>query len=512
MPHSLDLDGFIHRENNRSKLCSVVQGEHFLWCDGAQLESHSPIDNQLNASFCATDYSTSQQLIKNAQYSFQTWRKTPAPLRGQLIKQIALLATEHKEELAHYITLEVGKTKQEALGEVQEWIDMCDFAVGLSRQLHGLTIASERPQHQLQERWHPLGPVLVITAFNFPMAVWAWNTMLAIACGNSVIWKPSEQTPLCSLACVRIFNLACEQLKDPPPAGLHTLILGGKTTASDLVDNKNLPLVSATGSVAMGRAVNQQVAQRLGRSLLELSGNNALIISDKADQALALRAVLFSAIGTTGQRCTSLRRLIIQESIADGFLKKLISAYESIKIGDPRIDDIHMGPLISKQAYDKMQSAIDVAQQQGGRLLFGGERLTMGVPDGGYYVRPTIIEIDSEADILQQETFAPVLFVVRYKQFYEALNINNNSTLGLSSSIFSTDIRECEEFLASSECGITNVNVGTSGAEIGGAFGGEKDTGGGRESGSDAWKNYMRRSTNTINYGNDLPLAQGIKF
>ena len=512
MKTPLNLEEFIHHTEHSNLLCSAIQGDHSVWCDGNIVSSHSPIDLKLSASFRETDNQTASRLVKNATYSAHNWAQVPAPIRGQLIKQIGQLASYYKEELAHYIILEVGKTKQEALGEVQEWIDMCDFAVGLSRQLHGLTIASERAEHQLQERWHPLGTVLVITAFNFPMAVWAWNTMLAIICGNSVIWKPSEQTPLCSVACAKIFNLACETLEHKPPASLHTLVMGGKDIASHLAKEKQISLVSATGSVAMGKSINQIVASRLARTLLELSGNNAMIISNQSDQKLALRAVLFSAIGTSGQRCTSLRRLIVQQSIANTFIAQLKTAYESIRIGDPRIQDIHMGPVINDQSYQNMQQAIELAQHQGGHIIFGGERLTIGVPDGGYYVRPALIEIDKDADILQQEIFAPVLFIIRYQHFSEALAINNHSTLGLSSAIFSTDIRECEQFLSSSDCGIANVNVGTSGAEIGGAFGGEKDTGGGRESGSDAWKNYMRRSTNTINYGHELPLAQGIKF
>lgn len=499
-------------EHGKEILPSVVQGANTIWCEGDLFTSHSPIDQSELGHLAFANNETIRTIILNSDKGHHQWKQIPAPQRGLLIKKIGELALTYKKELAHYITMEVGKTQQEALGEVQEWIDMCDFATGLSRQLHGLTIASERPQHSMQERWHPLGTVVVITAFNFPMAVWAWNAMLAIICGNSIIWKPSEQTPMCSLACAKIVNMAAEEIDIQVPDALHSLIFGDKYQAQLLVESKEIPLVSATGSVAMGRDISSKVSQRLARSILELSGNNALIVSDKSDLNLALRAVLFSAIGTSGQRCTSLRRLIIHEDIADNFIHNLISAYQSVKIGDPRVHDIHMGPLISENAFLAMQKAIELSEQQGGRLLFGGERLTVGVPNGGAYVRPAIVEIDAHADIIQQETFAPVLFVIRYQHFPQALAINNDSSLGLSSALFSNDIRECELFLNSSECGIANINIGTSGAEIGGAFGGEKDTGGGRESGSDAWKNYMRRSTNTINYGDDLPLAQGIKF
>jgi aldehyde dehydrogenase (NAD+) len=518
MKTQLNLLEFADTSQKPIRYCSAQQGQHSYWCttcqSGNRTKNYSPIDHSLVAELISADQQLTTQLINHSEQAFYQWRSQPAPLRGQLVKNIAVLATQHKSELAHYITLEVGKTQQESLGEVQEWIDMCDFAVGLSRQLHGLTISSERPFHHMRESWHPLGPVGVITAFNFPIAVWAWNAMLAFICGDTVVWKPSEQTPLCSLACAKIINLAIEACEFDVPDALHTLILGDKNVGQWLADDPRLKLVSATGSVAMGRDVSTRVAQRLGRSLLELSGNNGLIISNQCDWDLALRAVLFSAVGTCGQRCTSLRRLIIQQDICDQFIASLISAYQSLSIGDPRESDVHLGPLINQTAYEKMQAAIELGKSQGGRLIYGGERLMVSVPAGGYYVQPAIMEVDAEAEILQQETFAPLLFIVRYQKFQQGIDINNDSRLGLSSALFSNSLQECEYFLScqGSDCGISNINIGTSGAEIGGAFGGEKETGGGRESGSDAWKNYMRRATNTINYSDQLPLAQGVKF
>jgi aldehyde dehydrogenase (NAD+) len=535
MTTPLDLQEFLDQTDTVSKnsssqqnscYCSALQGEHRYWCqpdfnddkhDNSAIQlikSYSPIDNRLTSELVACNQLLASELVDQSVLAFQQWRIQPAPLRGQLVKKISKLVEQYKVELAAFLTLETGKTQQEALGEVQEWIDMCDFAIGLSRQLHGLTISSERPFHHMRESWHPLGPVAVISAFNFPIAVWAWNAMLAFICGDSVIWKGSEQTPLCSLACAKIVNLAIEECNFEVPFALHTLIMGDKSVGQWLADDERIPLVSATGSVAMGQDVSRRVGQRLGRSLLELSGNNALIISKQSNLKLAVRAVLFSAIGTSGQRCTSLRRLIIHHDIAEQFIAELISSYQSIQIGDPRDEAVHLGPIINQTAFDHMQSAIAQGIQQGGVLLYGGKRLLDAMPEGGVYVQPAIMEIDSHAEIIQQETFAPLLFVIRYQDFEQAIAINNNSMMGLSSALFSNNLQECELFLSSSgsDCGITNINIGTSGAEIGGAFGGEKKTGGGRESGSDAWKNYMRRATNTINYGNQLPLAQGIKF
>jgi aldehyde dehydrogenase (NAD+) len=517
MKHPLILDKFIDKTSNRVLHCSALQGEKPYWCETNSkkyIENYSPINHQHLTKISPCHTLLLNQLITFSVESYHQWRSHPAPIRGKLIKQIAVLVKDYQDDLAHYITLETGKTQQESLGEVQEWIDMCDFAVGLSRQLHGITMSSERPMHHMRETWHPVGPIAVISAFNFPIAVWAWNAMLAFVCGNSVVWKPSEQTPLCSLACARIIQLAIESCNFEIPDGLLTLVFGRKNVGQALAEHNDIALVSATGSVAMGRDVSCRVAKRLGRSLLELSGNNALILSKHADTELALRAVLFSAIGTSGQRCTSLRRLIIQQDIAQHFIPTLVNAYQSITIGDPRDPGIHLGPLINRKAFDNMQIAIERATRQGGQLLCGGERLMVSVPQGGYYVQPAIMEVDEHAEILQEETFAPLLFIVRYHDFNQAIAINNNSRLGLSSALFSNNVQECEYFLSSlgSDCGICNVNIGTSGAEIGGAFGGEKETGGGRESGSDAWKNYMRRATNTINYGHQLPLAQGIKF
>lgn len=485
---------------------------------GELIKVRSPIDGEELATFASATSKQVEQAIEHCQQSFLQWRTIPAPQRGELVRCIGNQFREHKQALAEYITLEVGKTKQEALGEVQEVIDVCDFAVGLSRQLHGLTIATERPSHRMMEQWLPLGPIGVITAFNFPMAVWAWNAMLAFVCGDTVIWKPSEQTPLCALACHKIVQTA---LTDFPelPQDLSAVVIGTADVGKQLTEDKRLPLISATGSIPMGRKVAQTVGARLGRSLLELGGNNAMIIAPSANLELALRAVVFAAVGTAGQRCTSLRRLIIHETLLDDFVPRLEKSYASLTIGDPRNEDVVLGPLINEAAYEKMQQAIKTAQDQGGTLRYGGERIMQGVPSQGTtgkgaYVRPAIMCIDSTAAIVQKETFAPLLYVIAYQDLAQAIEIHNAVPQGLSSAIFTENMREAELFLsaAGSDCGIANVNIGTSGAEIGGAFGGEKETGGGRESGSDAWKNYMRRATNTINYGEDLPLAQGIRF
>jgi aldehyde dehydrogenase (NAD+) len=399
---------------------------------------------------------------------------------------------------------------------VQEMIDICDFAVGLSRQLHGLTIASERPNHRMMEQWHPLGAVGVITAFNFPVAVWAWNAMLALVCGDTMVWKPSEKTPLTALATQRIVQEAIDASPDlGVPRAVSCVVIGdGPNVGEPLASDARVPLISATGSVRMGREVAQTVARRLGRSLLELGGNNGMILTPSADLELALRAITFAAFGTAGQRCTTLRRLIVHESLAREAADRLVRIATNIRIGDPREAAVLMGPLIDEAAFTQMQRALDTARSQGGRVLTGGERVTQGVPAGGFYVRPAIVEIGRESAILRQETFAPILYVVAYRDLGEAIAIHNDVPQGLSSAIFTGDVREAERFLspAGSDCGIANVNIGTSGAEIGGAFGGEKETGGGRESGSDAWKSYMRRTTNTINYGRDLPLAQGVSF
>ena len=436
--------------------------------------------------------------------AFDQWRAVPAPRRGELVRLLGEELRTAKEPLARLVTLESGKIAQEGLGEVQEMIDICDFAVGLSRQLYGLTIASERPNHRMMEQWHPLGPVLVISAFNFPVAVWAWNAALALVCGNPVIWKPSEKTALTAEAVIALTRRALEHFGDAPD-GLVQLVQGGRDAGERLVDDARIALVSATGSTAMGRAVGPRVAQRFGRVLLELGGNNAMIVCPSADLVLAERAILFSAAGTAGQRCTTLRRLIVHESVADQLVARLKQLFASVKIGDPRDPETLVGPLIDESAFEGMK-----------RVL--GERIErierVDAASGGFYVRPSLVEADAQEGSVLQETFAPILYVLRYRDFDEALKLNNDVPQGLSSSIFTNDLREAERFLsaAGSDCGIANVNIGPSGAEIGGAFGGEKETGGGRESGSDSWRAYMRRQTNTVNYGTDLPLAQGIRF
>ena len=462
------------------------------------LASFSPIDGSEIGRVRVGDPWTA---AARAQEAFLEWRTIPAPRRGELVRLLGEELRAAKESLARLVTLESGKIVQEGLGEVQEMIDICDFAVGLSRQLYGLTIASERPNHRMMEQWHPLGPVLVISAFNFPVAVWAWNAALALVCGNPVVWKPSEKTPLTAEAVMALMRRALERFGDAPE-GLVQLVQGARDIGEALVDDPRMALVSATGSTAMGRAVGPRVAQRFGRALLELGSNNATIVCPSADLRLAERAILFSAAGTAGQRCTTLRRLIVHESIADRLVDRLRQLFANVNIGDPRDPDTLVGPLIDESAFQNMQ-----------RVL--GERLDRveGIA-GGFYVRPALVEADAQKGSVLQETFAPILYILRYQDFDDALALNNSVVQGLSSSIFTNDLREAERFLsaAGSDCGIANVNIGPSGAEIGGAFGGEKETGGGRESGSDSWRAYMRRQTNTVNYGTDLPLAQGIRF
>ena len=445
-----------------------------------------------------------------AQSAFLRWRNVPAPRRGELVRRITAAVRAQQAELAALITHEVGKIPAESAGEIQEWIDIGDFAVGLSRQLHGLTIASERPAHRMMEQWHPLGPVGCITAFNFPVAVWAWNAMLALVCGDPVVWKPSEKANLCAIAAHRIAARVVAEFPEAPP-GLLTLVCGGRAAGEALANEPRLPLVSATGSVAMGRAVAVAVAGRLGRSLLELGGNNGMIVAPSADLDLAVRAIVFSAVGTCGQRCTSLRRLIVHRSLYAPLVARLRAAYARLPIGDPRTSGTLVGPLIDAAAGAAMERALAAARAQGG-TVHGGDRVAG--PGTGVYARPALVEIGADAAIVSEETFAPILYVLPYDDLAQAIAVHNAVPQGLSSAIFTGDVREAERFLApaGSDCGIANVNIGTSGAEIGGAFGGEKTTGGGRESGSDAWKAYMRRTTNTINYGSDLPLAQGIDF
>ncbi len=498
---------------------SGVSGLRILGIDGAaargeSIELRSPIGEGIVSG--AIRHATALNLsaaITAAGDAFSQWRQVPAPLRGVFVREIAAEVRANHASLAALITLEAGKTHAEAVGEVQEWIDVCEFAVGLSRQLHGLTIASERPDHRMMEQWHPLGTVGVISAFNFPMAVWAWNAMLAFVCGNAVVWKPSEKTPLCALGVARVVEAAASRC-DSVPVGLSSVVVAGADIGAALAGDPRVPLISATGSVPMGRSVAATVGARLGRTLLELGGNNAMIVRADADLELAVRAIVFSAVGTAGQRCTSLRRLIVHSDIADELLRRLQSAYKTLPIGDPRDESTLVGPLVDQGAWEAMQRALVVAEEQGGRIVFGGERCMSGVPAGGFYPRPAIVEAPPNAAIVLQETFAPILYVCRVDDLDEAIRVQNMASEGLSSAIFTESMREAEYFLSAcgSDCGIANVNIGTSGAEIGGAFGGEKDTGGGRESGSDAWKGYMRRATNTVNYGAALPLSQGIRF
>ncbi len=475
--------------------------------------TYSPIDGQCLATFQDAGSAQVDEAMAAAQSSFEQWRTVPAPKRGELVKAIGDIARENKQLLAEVITLECGKILQESLGEVQEWIDICDFAVGLSRQLHGLTIASERPDHRMMEQWHPIGPVGVITAFNFPMAVWSWNAMLALVCGNTIIVKPSEKAPLCALACHQIVLLAQERCGVTIPA-LNQVVLGRAEVGAQLANSPIMSLISATGSVAMGKKVGAVVGARLGRSLLELGGNNACILTPDANLELAVRGVVFSAVGTCGQRCTTMRRLIVHQSIASEVKSRLVAAYQTLPIGDPSVSGTLIGPLIDQLAVDAMQNALDTAVKEGAEILCGGTDAAGNVPNNGHYVRPAIVSVTGQTKVVKSETFAPILYVMEYETLEEALFLQNDVPQGLSSAIFTDNLQEAERFLAvtGSDCGIANVNIGTSGAEIGGAFGGEKDTGGGRESGSDAWKNYMRRATNTINYGRDLPLAQGIEF
>ncbi|OYD25157.1 aldehyde dehydrogenase family protein [Oceanimonas baumannii] len=450
--------------------------------------------------------------IDKADQAFTKWRQIPAPRRGELVRLFGEQLRKHKEDLGALVTLECGKILQEGLGEVQEMIDICDLAVGQSRQLYGLTIASERSGHHMRESWHPLGPVAIITAFNFPVAPWAWNAALALVCGNSLLWKPSEKTPLSALACQALLEKAITEFGDDAPEGLSQVIIGDRKAGERLVDDSRIPLVSATGSTRMGREIAPKVATRFGRSILELGGNNAMILAPSADIDMAIRAILFSAVGTAGQRCTTLRRLIVHESIHDDVLARLKKSYAGISVGDPMEGHL-VGPLIDEDSFNQMQTALSKARDLGAPV-FGGERQLVGTYPDGYYVAPAIVEMSEQNELVKSETFAPILYVLSYKDFDEALALNNGVPQGLSSCIFTTDVREAESFVSDmgSDCGIANVNIGPSGAEIGGAFGGEKETGGGRESGSDVWKSYMRRQTNTVNYSRELPLAQGIKF
>jgi aldehyde dehydrogenase (NAD+) len=480
---------------------------------GRILQSISPNNGNLLAEVRTATPAEYERAVQHAVAAFNKWQAIPAPQRGEVIRQLGNALRDAKEDLGRLVTLEAGKIIAEGQGEVQEMIDICDFATGLSRQLYGLTIASERPNHRMMEQWHPLGVVGVITAFNFPVAVWAWNTALAAVCGDSTVWKPSSLTPLTAIATIQIAEKVCRTLKVDP--AIFTLVIGdGATVGQRLLDDKRVPLISATGSSKMGVRVAESVGRRFGRTILELGGNNAIIVAPSADMDLVVRAILFGAIGTAGQRCTSTRRIIVHESVRDALVKRLVKAYGQIPIGDPAQPGILMGPLINPQAVDDMQAALEKVRAEGGKILFGGEKLVGPKFPGGCYVRPGIVAAEHDSKIVHEETFAPLLYVISYRKFEDAISYQNEVPQGLSSAIFTKDVREAEWFLSAqgSDCGIANVNIGTSGAEIGGAFGGEKETGGGRESGSDSWKAYMRRQTATINYGQDLPLAQGIKF
>lgn len=494
------------------KCCAVAIGNEFAAGNGEAIRAYSPIDLTMIAHFASANKQDVHKVAQAAKNAFQQWRGVPAPIRGEFVRRIGEEFRKNKKDLAYIISAEAGKITQEALGEVQEVIDICDFAVGLSRQLYGLTIASERKDHKLIEQWHPLGPIGVITAFNFPMAVWAWNATIALVCGNTIVWKPSDKTPLCSLACQYVASNVAADMPEVPNAVLN-MVIGDAEAGEAVAASREFPLISATGSTSMGKKVANVVAARLGKTLLELGGNNAMVVTPSADLQMAIRAIVFSAVGTCGQRCTTLRRLIVHESMIDGVVDKLIKAYASLCIGDPINEETLVGPLVDPQMAKIMGRVLRLAKEQGGTVHGGG-----GVDGKPFnYVKPAIVEFPKEkleGSVVNDETFAPILYVIPYSTLGEAIKINNNVPQGLSSAIFTNDIREAETFCSysGSDCGIVNVNIGTSGAEIGGAFGGEKETGGGRESGSDAWKAYMRRSTNTINYSTELPLAQGIEF
>jgi len=479
---------------------------------GGTLAVHTPVDGSRLAELTPHSTQNVSDMIAAGTVAFSVWRRVPAPRRGELVRLIGEELRAEKQRLGALVSLECGKILQEGLGEVQEMIDICDLAVGLSRQLFGLTIASERPGHNMRESWHPMGICAIITAFNFPVAPWCWNAALALICGDPVIWKPSEKTPLAALATQKICERALAKFGDAP-AGLVQTVIGKRDTAELLTSARNVAIVSATGSTRMGHAVGTALARRFGRCILELGGNNAMIVTTSADLEMALRAIVFSAVGTAGQRCTTLRRLIVHEDVYDTLLPRLKAAYDGLPVGDPLADGVLVGPLIDGAAFRAMKGALAAARADGGLIYGGGRALAQDFPDA-YYVTPAIAEMPAQTDIVRHETFAPILYVMKYNDLDAAIALQNDVPQGLSSCIFSTDLRETEYFLSAvgSDCGIANVNIGPSGAEIGGAFGGEKDTGGGRESGSDAWKGYMRRQTNTINYSRELPLAQGIKF
>lgn len=495
------------------ELSGAGTGSEWLECHGSTLESISPIDSSITGVVRQATEADYEIVAARAAEAFIAWRGTPAPRRGEIVRRIGDAVREYKRDLGTLISIEAGKIRSEAEGEVQEMIDVCDFAVGQSRMLYGLSMHSERPRHRMYEQWHPLGPVGVITAFNFPVAVWAWNAMIALVAGDTVVWKPSSKTPLCALALMKIVGRV---LRDNGlPEGILNIVVGkGGDVGERLISDSRLPLISATGSVAMGRRIAQAVSRRLGRTLLELGGNNGVIVTPNANLELAVRAILFGAVGTAGQRCTTIRRAIVHGDVFNPLVEALVRSYKQVRIGNPLEEGVLMGPLIDGKALGSMSAALKALKSEGGRILYGGEELQGGVFEKGAYVTPCICEAEADYEIVRQETFAPILYLIRYDTFDEAIRYHNSVPQGLSSAIFTDDLGEAEAFLsyAGSDCGIANVNISTSGAEIGGAFGGEKETGGGRESGSDSWKAYMRRQTNTINWSGGMPLAQGIAF
>lgn len=506
------MDGFIEKLGIRSVNQGVSTGRYYIGSSGSLLSSFSPVDGVPIARVYMADDNGYETVVRKAREAFLEWREWPAPKRGEIVRQIGNKLREYKAPLGRLVSYEMGKSLQEGMGEVQEMIDICDFATGLSRQLYGLTMQSERPGHRMYEQWHPLGVTGIITAFNFPVAVWSWNAMLSWVCGNTCIWKPSEKTPLCAVACQNLISDILSQ--NNVPEGISCLLIGDATIGKKMANEPAIPLISATGSTRMGKAVASAVASRLGKSILELGGNNAIIVSKDADMDIAVIASVFGAVGTAGQRCTSTRRLIVHESVYEAFKARLVKAYGQLKIGDPMTEENHVGPLIDKEAVQSYLNAIATCKQQGGHFIVEGGVLEGQDYHSGCYVKPCIAEVSPDAPIVHKETFAPILYIMKYSTMEEAIAIHNSVPQGLSSALMTLNVREAELFLsaAGSDCGIANVNIGTSGAEIGGAFGGEKETGGGRESGSDAWKNYMRRQTNTINWSAKLPLAQGIVF
>ena len=507
----MDITTILTRLGIQELNLGTSTGQIWLDTEGSTIASYSPVNGKLIAAVQTSDEQTYETVMKKAEEAFVFWRKVPAPKRGEIVRQFGDALRVHKEDLGMLVSYEMGKSLQEGLGEVQEMIDICDFAVGLSRQLYGLTMHSERPNHRMYEQWHPIGIVGVISAFNFPVAVWSWNTALAWVCGNVCVWKPSSKTPLCAVACQHIIAKVLKE--NDMPEGISSLLTGN--AVGDKINNdKRIPLVSFTGSTRVGRIVSAAVASRFGRSILELGGNNAIIISKDADLEMSIIGAVFGAVGTAGQRCTSTRRLIVHEDIYEEFKNKLVSAYGQLRIGDPLDQENHVGPLIDTAAAEVYLQAIEKGKKEGANFLVEGAVLTGEPYRSGCYVQPCIAEVENHYDIVQEETFAPILYLIKYKTLDQAIALQNGVPQGLSSAIMTLNLREAEQFLsvAGSDCGIANVNIGTSGAEIGGAFGGEKETGGGRESGSDAWKAYMRRQTNTINYSDTLPLAQGIKF